>query len=184
MNQIKSNYNTIISRIPYMVFFLASFIYFGFFETIYSFFRKSPRFSFFIWFSAWNLHQPGGVSSLAWQIISTFYFYPLAGAIILSALLTLIVILISEIIFVLSGHYSKVVSLIIGATLFYLQTDYRLLLFIYSGYYCNWLSSGLYWSICIPERMGSCNNCSFTYLCHRRFCMDFPVNRNIIFRLW
>ena len=113
-----------------MVFFLASFIYFGFFGNYIFFFQeKSSLFFFSFDFLRENLHQPGGFLLWLGKLFSTFYFYPLAGAIILSALLTLIVILISEIIFVLSGHYSKVVSLIIGATLFYLQTDYRLLLF-------------------------------------------------------
>src|SRR5664280_2652302 len=130
MNKSKTNNNLPFSWLPYLVFFLASFIYFGFFGNYIFFFQeKSSLFFFSSDFLRENLHQPGGFLLWLGKLFSTFYFYPGAGAMILSALLTLIIILISEIIYVLSGHYSKAVSLIIGASLFYIQTDYRFLLF-------------------------------------------------------
>ena len=130
MNQSKTNNNLLLSRLPYLVFFLASFIYFGFFGNYIFFYQeKSSLFFFSLDFLRENLHQPGGFLIWFGKLFSTFYFYSLAGAVIISAFLTLIVILISEIIYALSGHYSRLFSLIIGVSLFYLQTDYRFLLF-------------------------------------------------------
>src|SRR5664280_851967 len=130
MNQSKTNNNLLLSRLPYLVFFFASFIYFGFFGNYIFFYQeKSSLFFFSLDFLRENLHQPGGFLIWFGKLFSTFYFYSLAGAVIISAFLTLIVILISEIIYALSGHYSRLFSLIIGVSLFYLQTDYRFLLF-------------------------------------------------------
>jgi hypothetical protein len=119
-----------ISWLPYLVFFIASFIYFGFFGNYIFFYQeKASLFIFSTDFLFENLHQPGGFLIWIGKFFSTFYYFPFAGTLVLSVFMTLIVILISEINFILSGHYSKVFSLIIGASLFYLQTDYRFLLF-------------------------------------------------------
>ena len=130
MNQSKTNTNLPLSWLPYLVFFLASFIYFGFFGNYIFFYQeKASLFFFSSDFLIENLHQPGGFLIWVGKFFSTFYYYPLAGALILSAFLTLIVILVAKIVYILHGHNSKVISLIIGALLFYLQTDYRFLLF-------------------------------------------------------
>ncbi|MGC1389581.1 MAG: DUF6057 family protein [Bacteroidales bacterium] len=130
MNQIKSNYDNIILRLPYLVFFLVSFIYFGFFGNYIFFYQeKSSLFIFSMDFLRENLHQPGGFLIWLGKFFSTFYYYPLAGAIILTSVLTLNTVLISKIIVILKGHYAREISFIIGASLFYLQTDYRFLLF-------------------------------------------------------
>jgi hypothetical protein len=116
--------------IPYLVFFLASFIYFGFFGN-YLFFHqeKSSLFIFSMDFLSENLHQPGGFLLWLGKFFSTFYYYPLAGALILTSGLTLNTVLVSKIIVILKGHYARGISFIIGISLFYLQADYRFLLF-------------------------------------------------------
>ncbi len=130
MDQNKNINIPLSTRLPYLIFFIASFIYFGFFGNYIFFYQeKSSLFILSSDFLRENLHQPGGFLIWLGKLFSTFYFYPLAGSLILSAFLTLIVILISEIIHVLSGHYSKGFSLMIGASFFYMQTDYRFLLF-------------------------------------------------------
>ena len=130
MNQIKLNYNTFFSWIPHLVFFIGSFIYFGFFAN-YIFFpqEKSSLFIFSSDFLLENLHQPGGLLIYLGKFFSTFFYYPLAGAVIVSVIITLIVLSISKIIGFLTGKNAKLFPLIIGVTLFYLQTDYRFLLF-------------------------------------------------------
>ena len=130
MNQSKSNSKTFLSWLPYLVFFAGTSIYFGFFGNYIFFYQeKASLFIFSTDFLFENLHQPGGFLIWIGKFFSTFYYFPFAGTLVLSVFMTLIVILISEINFILSGHYSKVFSLIIGASLFYLQTDYRFLLF-------------------------------------------------------
>jgi hypothetical protein len=130
MNQIKTKSTPFLFWIPYLVFFAVSFIYFGFFcNYIFFYQEKSSLFIVSGDFLFENLHQPGGFLIWLGKFCSTFYYYPLAGAIILSSVLTLNVILASKIIFILTGQNSRIIPFIIGASLFYLQTDYRFLLF-------------------------------------------------------
>ncbi|MGD0755092.1 MAG: DUF6057 family protein [Bacteroidales bacterium] len=130
MNQSKTNNNPLFSWIPYLVFFIGSFIYFGFFADYILFYQeKSSLFIFSSDFLLENLHQPGGLLIWLGKFFSTFYYYPLAGAIILSSLLTMIVILASKIILILKGNSFRVIPFIIGVSLFYLQTEYHFLLF-------------------------------------------------------
>jgi hypothetical protein len=130
MNRLKTNNSPFFSWIPYLVFFIASFIYFGFFADYIFFYReKSSLFIFSSDFLFENLHQPGGLLIYLGKFFSTFFYYPLDGAVIVSAIITLIILLISKIIGFLTGKKPKFVPFIIGVALFYLQTDYRFLLF-------------------------------------------------------
>jgi hypothetical protein len=114
----------------YLLFFIAVLIYFVFFEN-YGFFyqEKSSLFIFSFDFLRENIKQPGGFVIWLGKFFSTFYYYPLAGGIILSTALTVTVISTSKIISFLSGEKSIFIPLIIGVSLFYLNTDYHFLLF-------------------------------------------------------
>jgi hypothetical protein len=115
-----------------MVFFIALFIYFGFFVDYILFYQeKSSLFIFSCDFLIENLRQPGGFLIWLGELLSTFFYYPLAGALIIATILTLIVTIVTIIIRILTGKNSIIVPFIIGAALFYLQTDYRFL--IYNG---------------------------------------------------
>jgi len=130
MNRIKTNNNLFFSCLPYLVFFIGSFIYFGFFVDFILFYQeKSSLFIFSSDFLFENLHQPGGLLIYLGKFFSTFFYYPLAGAVIVSAIITLIVLTISKIIGFLTGKNAKIVPFIIGIALFYLQTDYRFLIY-------------------------------------------------------
>jgi hypothetical protein len=130
INQSMKINRSFISWLPYLVFFIFSFIYFGFFGNYIFFYQeKSSLFIFSLDFLRENLHQPGGLLIWLGKFFSTFYFYPLAGALILSSVLMLDTILVSKIIHILRGQPSRVIPFLIGASLFYLQTDYRFLLF-------------------------------------------------------
>ncbi|MDO9339543.1 MAG: DUF6057 family protein [Bacteroidales bacterium] len=130
MNRIKTNNNLLLSWLPYLVFFIASFIYFGFFVDYILFYQeKSSLFIFSSDFLFENLHQPGGFLIWLGKFLSTFFYYPLAGALIVSTILTLIVTTVSNIIRLLTGKNSIIAPFIIGAALFYLQTDYRFLIY-------------------------------------------------------
>lgn len=130
MDQNNSKFSTFIVWLPHLVFILIMFIYFGFFEN-YTFFyqEKSSLFIFSCDFLLENIHQPGGFLIWLGKFFSTFYFYPVAGAAILSILLSLIIISISRIIVTLTGKKERLFSFIAGLALFYLHTDYRFLLF-------------------------------------------------------
>ena len=130
MNQSKTKFVTLLSWLPYLVFFAGSLIYFAFFANYLFFYQeKSSLFIFSYDFLLENLHQPGGFLVWLGKFFSTFYFHPIAGAAILSSILTLITISISEIIQALTGKKARFFSIIIGAIFFYMHTDYRFLLF-------------------------------------------------------
>ena len=129
MNRIKTNNNLLFSCLPYLV-FIASFIYFGFFVDYILFYQeKSSLFIFSYDFLIENLHKPGGLLIYLGKFFSTFFYYPLTGALIVTVILTLIVTTVTNIIRILTGKNSIIVPFIIGAALFYLQTDYRFLIY-------------------------------------------------------
>lgn len=120
--------------LPFIIFFLGSFVFFGFFSTYIFFYQeKSALFIFSIDFLRENLQQPGGFLVWLGKILSTFYYYPVPGAIILSTLLTLSISVASKIINELTGITNRLVPFLIGSVLFYLQTDYRFFLFNITG---------------------------------------------------
>ena len=130
MNQIKTNSSTFFSWLPYLVFFTGSLIYFGFIANYILFYQeKSSLFIFSCDFLRENLHQPGGPLIWLGKFFSTFFYYPFAGAVIVSAIITLIVITITKIILFLYTKNARVFPFLIGIALLYLQTDYRFLLF-------------------------------------------------------
>ena len=111
------------------MFYAGSFIYFGFFGN-YEFFyqEKSSLFIFSFDFLRENLHQPGGLLIWLAKFLSTFFYFPVAGAVIVSTVMTLIILSISKIIGLLTGKDVKIFPFTIGLTLFWLQTEYRFLL--------------------------------------------------------
>lgn len=124
------NFKSYFFLIPYLVYFSILLIYFVYYES-YGFFyqEKSSLFIFSFDFLHENLKQPGGFVVWLGKFFSTFYFYPLAGAIILSAFLTLTVILAATLLRSLIGEKTVVIPFIIGISLFYLNTDYHFLLY-------------------------------------------------------
>jgi hypothetical protein len=130
MNTNNRKSNSFISWLPYLVFFAVSFIYFAFFGNYISYYQeKSSLFIFSADFLYENLHQPGGFLIWFGKFFTTFYYNPVIGAILLSAFLTLVIILASGIISLLTGKKYSLIPFIIGVSLFYLQTDYRFMLF-------------------------------------------------------
>jgi hypothetical protein len=130
MRQINTTKNRFISLLPFVIFFIGSFIYFGFFGDYILFCQeKSSLFIFSFDFLKLNLNQPGGLLIWSGKFLSAFFYYPIAGAIIVSGILTLIVVIIGKIITFSTGKNGYFFSFIIGLTLFCLQTDYHFLLF-------------------------------------------------------
>ena len=130
MNRITSKNNAIFLGLPYLVFFIGSFIYFGFFADYIFFYQEKT--SLFVCSSDFlfeNLHQPGGLLIYFGKFLTSFFYFQLVGAAIVSAILTLIILTVSKTINFLSGKEYFIFQFIIGTALFYLQTDYRFLVF-------------------------------------------------------
>ena len=116
--------------LPYLIFFTGSVIFFGFFAGYILFYQeKSSLFIFSYDFLKENLIQPGGILIWLGKFLSTFFYYPVAGAFIVSGIITLIVFYISRIIRLSTGNNALILPFLTGVILFYLQIDYRFLIY-------------------------------------------------------
>jgi len=157
MTQIKTINNRFFSLLPYLVFAIASFIYFGFFGDYVLFYQeKSSLFIFSSEFLLENLHQPGGFLIYLGKFFSTFFYYPVMGALIISGISTLAVWIISKIIFSITGTKASFLPFFLGIAFFFIQTDYRYLfynnlgLFLQLGLYFLVIRYLTYWRGWIP----------------------------------
>jgi len=143
MDQNKNANISYLFLLPYTAFLLIAYIYFGFISNYILYFQeKSSLFIFSYNFLQEHLNKPGGLLIWLGKFLSAFYYYPPAGALILSSVLTLVVFSITKISYILTGKYSLIVSFLIGAILFYLHTNYRFLLFNSLGLL---IQLGLFW---------------------------------------
>jgi len=143
MNQSQSNH--FISSLASRLFFLFIFLFLFFFAGhIFFYQEKTSLFVFSFDFLKENLRQPGGLLVYLGKFLTTFFYYPLAGAMIASMIIWLTVIVAGEIIIIMTGTKRDFLPLLAGLVLFYLQTDYRYLLYNNLGILCQliffWLS--------------------------------------------
>jgi hypothetical protein len=131
---LKTNKILFLSWLPYLVFFTFTFIYFCFFADYVLFYQeKSSLFIFSFDFLKENLHQPGGFLIWLGKLLTTFFYYPFTGGLVVALILTLVVLAVSAIIRIISGNNSILFPLLTGVALFYFQTDYRFLLYNNAG---------------------------------------------------
>lgn len=116
--------------IPYMVFFLLTFVYFNWFAN-YIFFYQEKSSLFLVSYSSLieALNRPGGFLNYLGQLVTTFYFYPLVGSVLVSVVFCLVAWLVAETGKIYTGKKLYVLPFIIGAALFYLQTNYQFRIF-------------------------------------------------------
>jgi hypothetical protein len=121
------------ASLPYMVFFAGSFAFFAFFADYVLFFQEKSSLFIFSEFPGKIVQQPGGFLAGISGFLTSFYYYPVPGSIVLSAIITLTVFVVSRCILHLSGRNEKIFPFIIGLLLFYLHSDYRTSLLVSSG---------------------------------------------------
>ena len=130
MNVTGLKINRILQIFSYFTFFALSTIYFYWFAS-YIFFYQEKSTLFLVSFSylAEHLNQPGGFLVWLAELQTAFYFYPLAGAFIVSIEICLVIFLVTKIGKVLTGKNFFLIPFLTGAVLFYLQTNYQYLAF-------------------------------------------------------
>lgn len=128
MNATDLKINRILQISAYFTFFALSTIYFYWFSS-YIFFYQEKSMLFLTSFSylSEHLNQPGGFLIWLAELQTAFYFYPLAGALIVSIEICLVIFLTSKIGKVLKGKTCYLIPFLSGAVLFYLQTNYQYL---------------------------------------------------------
>lgn len=121
-----------IPAIPFFALFSGMFTWFAFFGNYVLFFQeKSSLFLLTGDFLMETIYRPGGAVDYISGFLTSCFYYPVAGAAVLSGIITFISFLISRCIFALSGKNEKIFPFVIGLLLFFLHTDYSF--FIQSG---------------------------------------------------
>ena len=120
--------NRILQIFSYFTFFALSTFYFYWFAS-YIFFYQEKSTLFLISFSylADHLNQPGGFLIWLAELQTAFYYYPLAGALIVSIEICLVIFLLSKIGKVIKRKTCYLIPFLTGVVLFYLQTNYQYL---------------------------------------------------------
>ena len=125
MNPGVTKKNILLAGLPYLVFFIIAFAYF-LFLTGYIFFYQEKSTLFVLSADYLNEHlaKPGSLLIYAGNFLTSFYYYPSIGAIIVSSVMTLVIFVSSEISHYLTGKEMKFIPFLIGGLLFYLHSGY------------------------------------------------------------
>lgn len=101
------------------------FVWFAFIsEHILYFQEKSSLFLFSPEYLSEKLWKPGGILYCLSAFLTSFYYYPVAGAMIISGIITLATLVISHCVSIISGRNEKIYPFVIGLLMFLLHTDY------------------------------------------------------------
>ena len=132
---IKTNLNRFpILALAYCLLFLFLATYFFLFEfQLFVYQEKTSIFVLSVEFLTENLRQPGGLLVYFTKFLTTLFYYPIVGAIIVSMVITFIVMTTSEILQCLTGQKNIYRAFIFGIAMFYLQTNYQFLLIYNMG---------------------------------------------------
>ena len=126
MNTASHKSIRLLSFLPYILLFVLATFYLYWF-TGYIFFYQEKAALFLTTFSYLTEHfdQPGGFLQYLGKLQTTFYYYPLVGAILISSVTVGIVYLTRKIAKQLTGRDFYFIPFLIGGLLFYLQTNYQ-----------------------------------------------------------
>lgn len=120
----------LLDFLPYLIFFTGSVIFFGFFADYVEFYQeKSSLFVFSGDYLKEKITQPGSLLVYLGKFLTTFYYSPLAGAIIISLTICLIIFMVSKIISYFAKERSIVIPIVFGTLFFVLHSSYQYLLY-------------------------------------------------------
>lgn len=122
--------NRIINSLPVIILFIGSFIFFAFLADYVQFYQE--KLSLFIFsgdFLKENIVKPGSLLVYSGKFLTTFFYYPIAGAAIISLIICLVFCLMRAITECVTGEKSILFPFITGLLLIALQADYQYLLF-------------------------------------------------------
>ncbi|WP_163323987.1 DUF6057 family protein [Draconibacterium mangrovi] len=126
MNSVPKKTKAITRFFPAVLLFLFATVFlYRFTDYIFFYQEKSSLFQTGFSFLQQHLERPGGFLEYLGKLQIAFYYYPLVGALIVSTQILLIVWLISGIGKKLGAENFLFAAFLMGALLFYLQTNYQ-----------------------------------------------------------
>jgi len=164
MNSTNQKSFKLFFLLPIILLFLSG-VFYLYYYTGYIFFyqEKSSLFLVSFDFLTNHLNQPGGFLIYLGDLQTTFYYYPLVGAILVSLEVLATVFLVGRIGKKISGKRIFFVPFLIGAGLFYLQTNYQ---------YVALTNLGIIIQLCLFLWAISCSNRRYEWIP----VLLFPVN--------
>ena len=130
MTKKHPKYSSFVNYLPYIAFFIGSFLFFGIFADYVEYYQE--KISLFVFSSDYlksSLTQPGSLLVYLGRFLTAFYYYPVAGAIIISLITCMIIYMISKIISILTDKKSIILPVLFGTAFFILQANYQYLLY-------------------------------------------------------
>lgn len=124
MNSTENNSKVLLRTLPFVLFFILSTFYLLKF-TSYIFYYQEKASLFLVSFDylAQHLKQPGGFLVYLGNLQTTFYYYPIIGALFISFQLIVLMFLVKQIGLKLANRKFYFLPFIIGSALFFLQTN-------------------------------------------------------------
>lgn len=120
--------NRFLYTIPLLMFLCGgTFFLFHYLDYIFFYQEKSILFEMSLNYLFEHLNQPGGFLQYLGKLQATFYYYPLLGALIISVQICGIVLIFQQIGRKMTGRTQYIFPYLLGALLFYLQTNYQYL---------------------------------------------------------
>jgi len=130
MSDTRSVKNTFLFSLPYVILFLALYAYFTVvIDYIFFFQEKSSLFLFSGYYLAEHLGQPGSFLIYLGDFLTSFYYYPLAGAFILSSVIWLTAYIAKRILKIYTGRDNVIIPFLIAGLLLYLHSNYQYFLY-------------------------------------------------------
>lgn len=126
MNESKNKLNRLIFILPYLIFLLlGTFYLFRFTNYILYYQEKSSLFLLTFSYLQEHLNQPGGFLIYLGEFQKALYYYPLFGAFLVMLEICLIIYILQKAGFALTQRRLYLFPFLIGALLFFLQTNYQ-----------------------------------------------------------
>jgi hypothetical protein len=135
MNQVNKKIKIrSVSLLPYFVLFIASVLYFSLFGDYITYYQeKNSLFIFSKDYLADHLVQPGSLLIYLGNFLTTFFYYPFAGAIVIGSIITFTTFMVSRISKVLSETNTSTFPVLYSAILFFFNTSYMFPVFNTAG---------------------------------------------------
>lgn len=126
MNADNQKFNRILTVGSYFILFVLSATWLYWFASYILFYQeKSSLFLVSFSYLSEHLSKPGGFLVWLGELQTTFYFYPLAGALLIPAEICLVIFVVTKIGKFLTGQTFFLIPFLTGAILFLMQTNYQ-----------------------------------------------------------
>lgn len=134
MEHVKDKEKRLFHFMPFLFLFVLCLLYFSSFGDYITYYQeKNSLFVFSKDYLANYLIQPGSLLIYLGNFLTTFFYFPLTGAVVIGLLISFSGFIVSKITKLLSGKISYSITVLFSAILFYFHTSYQFSVFNTTG---------------------------------------------------